>query len=72
LIFTDGFVAPFRLLARSESGIASALAGLGFAVTIMAASTDGEKTRERKTSFVFVYTLQIYLHNTQCNCPKRY
>ena len=39
LVFAGGFVALFRLLARSESGIASALAWLGFAVTIMAAST---------------------------------
>jgi hypothetical protein len=39
LIFAGGFVALFRLLARYESGIASALAWLGFAVTIMAAST---------------------------------
>jgi hypothetical protein len=39
LIFAGGFVALFRLLVRSELGIASALAWLGFAVTIMAAST---------------------------------
>ena len=39
LVFAGGFVALFRLLVRSESGTASALAWLGFAVTIMAAST---------------------------------
>jgi hypothetical protein len=40
LIFAGGFVALHRLLARSESGTtASALAWLGFAVTIVTAST---------------------------------
>lgn len=39
LVFAGGFVALFRLLAHSESRIASALAWLGFAVTIMSAST---------------------------------
>ena len=39
LIFAGGFVALFRLLVRSESDTASALAWLGFAVTIMTAST---------------------------------
>jgi hypothetical protein len=39
LVFAGGFVALYRLLARSESGTASALAWLGFAVTIIAAST---------------------------------
>jgi hypothetical protein len=39
LIFAGGFVALFRLLILSESSAASALAWLGFAVTIMAAST---------------------------------
>jgi hypothetical protein len=39
LIFAGGFVALFRLLASSESGTTSALAWLGFALTIMAAST---------------------------------
>jgi hypothetical protein len=39
LIFAGGFVALFRLLVLSESSAASALAWLGFAVTIMAAST---------------------------------
>ena len=38
-IFAGGFVALYRLLARSESGTASALAWLGFATTIVAAST---------------------------------
>ena len=37
--FAGGFIALFRLLARSESGIASALAWLGLAVTIATAST---------------------------------
>jgi hypothetical protein len=39
LIFAGGFVALFRLLVGSESSAASALAWLGFAVTIIAAST---------------------------------
>ena len=40
LIFVGGFVALFRLLVKSESrSSASALAWLGFALTIMAAST---------------------------------
>src|ERR671933_1909229 len=39
LIFAGGFVALFRLLVHSESGTTSALAWLGFALTIMAAST---------------------------------
>jgi uncharacterized membrane protein len=39
LIFAGGFVALYRLLARSESGTASALAWLGLATTIVAAST---------------------------------
>jgi hypothetical protein len=39
LIFAGGFVALFRLLVLSESSAASALAYLGFAVTIAAAST---------------------------------
>ena len=39
LIFAGGFVALYRLLARSESNTLSALASLGFALTIMAAST---------------------------------
>ena len=36
--FAGGFIALFRLLARSESGITSALAWLGLAVTIATAS----------------------------------
>jgi hypothetical protein len=40
LVFAGAFVALYRLLARSESGTtASALAWLGFAVTIVGAST---------------------------------
>jgi hypothetical protein len=39
LIFAGGFVPLFRLLVMSESSAASALAWLGFAVTIAAAST---------------------------------
>jgi hypothetical protein len=39
LAFSGGFVALCRLLVRSESGTASALAWLGFAVAIVAAST---------------------------------
>lgn len=39
LVFAGGFVSLFRLLVGSESSAASALAWLGFAVTIMAAST---------------------------------
>jgi hypothetical protein len=39
LVFAGGFVALFRLLVGSESSAASALAWLGFAVTITAAST---------------------------------
>ena len=39
LAFSGGFVALYRLLVRSESGTASALAWLGFAVAIVAAST---------------------------------
>jgi hypothetical protein len=39
LVFAGGFVALFRLLVGSESSAASELAWLGFAVTIMAAST---------------------------------
>jgi hypothetical protein len=38
LAFAGGFIALFRLLARSESGIASALAWLGLAATIAAGS----------------------------------
>src|SRR5215213_10553346 len=38
LAFAGGFVALFRLLARSESGIVSALAWMGLAVTIAAGS----------------------------------
>ena len=38
-VFAGGFVALYRLLVRSESGTASALAWLGFALTITAAST---------------------------------
>jgi hypothetical protein len=39
LIFAGGFVALFKLLVKSGSSSASALAWLGLAVTIMAAST---------------------------------
>jgi hypothetical protein len=39
LVFTGGFVALHRLLTRSESGSASALAWLGFAAAILTAST---------------------------------
>jgi hypothetical protein len=39
LVFAGGFVSLFRLLVGSESSAASALAWLGFAVTMMAAST---------------------------------
>jgi hypothetical protein len=39
LAFAGGFVSLSRLLVQSESGIASALARLGFAVAIAAAST---------------------------------
>ena len=39
LAFSGGFVALYRLLVRSESGTASALAWLGFVVAIVAAST---------------------------------
>jgi len=39
LIFAGGFVALYRLLVKSESGTASALAWFGFAVTIINAST---------------------------------
>jgi hypothetical protein len=39
LIFAGGFVALHRLLARSESGIASALAWLGLVAAIITAST---------------------------------
>ena len=39
LIFAGGFVALFRLLARSESGTASALAWFGLVTAIIAAST---------------------------------
>jgi hypothetical protein len=39
LVFAGGFVALFRLIVGSKSSAASALAWLGFAVTIMAAST---------------------------------
>ena len=38
LAFAGGFIALFRLLARSESGIASALAWMGLAATIAAGS----------------------------------
>jgi hypothetical protein len=38
LAFAGGFIALFRLLSRSESGIASALAWMGFAATIAAGS----------------------------------
>ncbi len=38
LAFAGGFLALFRLLARSESGITSALAWMGLAVTIAAGS----------------------------------
>jgi hypothetical protein len=39
LVFAGGFVSLFRLLVGSKSSAASALAWLGFGVTIMAAST---------------------------------
>src|SRR5215207_3481502 len=39
LIFAGGFVALFRLLVKSESGIASALAWLGLVTAIITAST---------------------------------
>jgi hypothetical protein len=39
LVFAGGFVALFRLLVKSESGIASALAWLGLVAAILAAST---------------------------------
>jgi hypothetical protein len=39
LIFAGGFVALYRLLVRSESGIASALAWFGLVTAIVAAST---------------------------------
>jgi hypothetical protein len=39
LAFAGGFIALFRLLSRSESGIASALAWMGLATTIAAGST---------------------------------
>jgi hypothetical protein len=39
VVFAGGFGALYRLLAHSESGTTSALAWLGFAVTIVAAST---------------------------------
>jgi Domain of unknown function (DUF4386) len=39
LIFAGGFVALFRLLSRSESGVASALAWFGLAAAIITAST---------------------------------
>jgi hypothetical protein len=38
LVFAGGFIALFRLLARSESGIVSALAWMGLAATIAAGS----------------------------------
>jgi hypothetical protein len=38
LIFAGGFVALYRLLVKSESAIASALAWFGFAAAILAAS----------------------------------
>src|SRR3712207_3135305 len=38
LAFAGGFIALFRLLSRSESGIASALAWMGLAATIAAGS----------------------------------
>jgi uncharacterized membrane protein len=38
LVFAGGFVALFRLLVKSESGVASALAWLGFAAAIITAS----------------------------------
>ena len=39
LVFAGGFVALFRLLVKSESGIASALAWFGLAAAIITAST---------------------------------
>jgi hypothetical protein len=39
LVFAGGFVALFRLLVKSESGIASALAWLGLVTAIITAST---------------------------------
>ncbi len=39
LVFAGGFVALHRLITRSESGVASALAWIGLAATIIAAST---------------------------------
>jgi Domain of unknown function (DUF4386) len=39
LIFAGGFVALFRLLSRSESGVASALAWFGLVTAIITAST---------------------------------
>lgn len=39
LVFAGGFVALFRLLVKSESGIASALAWLGLVAAILVAST---------------------------------
>jgi len=39
LIFAGGFVALFRLLVKSESGVASALAWLGLVTAIITAST---------------------------------
>jgi hypothetical protein len=39
LVFAGGFVALFRLLVKSESGIASALAWFGLVTAIVAAST---------------------------------
>jgi hypothetical protein len=39
LVFAGGFVALFRLLVKSESGIASALSWLGLVTAILAAST---------------------------------
>ncbi len=39
LVFAGGFVALFRLLVKSESGMASALAWFGLAVAIITAST---------------------------------
>jgi hypothetical protein len=38
VVFAGGFVALYRLLVQSESMTASALAWIGFAVTILAAS----------------------------------
>jgi hypothetical protein len=39
LVFAGGFVALYRFLVQSESGLVSALAGLGLAASILTAST---------------------------------